>query len=258
MHHRAHRCVQAAIAVAASAAATGPLAGSARALILNGGASMRPDVSFVGMINGGTGVAVGPREILTAAHVGAGSGNRFVLGGRSYRAVSAITSDAADLVRITLDRDLPGYYPIADGSLKRGARLTVAGFGLTADGSDRTGYGWSDERAEVWGTNRLDSAKDGHLYFKFDRRGGATEAILSPGDSGGAVFITGPDGGLVLAGINRGVYQRKAGRASFGDVSVAVDLTSLGGFLSGLTVVPTPGAAGVMVCVGVLAARRRR
>lgn len=258
MPHRAHRCVQALIAFGSFAVVAGPLTGSACALILNGGTSMRPDVSFVGMINGGTGVAVGPREILTAAHVGAGRGDRFVLGGQSYLALNAVTSDAADLVRITLDRDLPGYYPIADESLKRGARLTIAGFGLTAESSDRTGFSWSEDRAEVWGTNRLDAARDGHLYFRFDRRGGATEAVLTPGDSGGAVFITGPDGRLVLAGINRGVYQRAAGKATFGDTSVAVDLTSIGGFLGGLTIVPAPGAAGVAALAVCPAMRRRR
>ncbi|MFM9959532.1 MAG: trypsin-like peptidase domain-containing protein [Phycisphaerales bacterium] len=258
MHHRAHRCVQAVIAFGSFAALVGPLAGSASALILNGGPSIRPNISFVGLFNGGTAVAVGPREILTAAHVGGGRGSSFWLGGSSFRAVSTITSDTADLMRVTLDRDLPGYYPIADSSLKRGARLTVAGFGLTAESSTRSGFTWSDDRAEVWGTNRLDAARDGHLFFRFDRRGGASEAILTPGDSGGAVFITGPDGNLALAGINRGVYQRLGGRASFGDTSVAVDLTSIGGFLGGLAVVPAPGATGVMVLAGLVALRRRR
>lgn len=256
MHHRAHRCVLGVIAV--SFAAAGPLAGSASGLILNGGVSMRPDVSYVGMFNGGTAVAVGPREILTAAHVGGGRGSVFSLGGSSYRAVSTITSNTADLMRVTLDRDLPGYYAVADSTIKRGARLTIAGFGLTGGESSRTGFAWTDDRAEVWGTNRLDSARDGHLYFRFDRRGGATEAILTPGDSGGAVFVTGPDGNLVLAGINRGVYQRLGGRASFGDTSVAVDLASAGGFLSGLTVVPSGGTATLLGLAGVLGLRRRR
>lgn len=257
MHHAAHRCVQAVFAFAFGAC-SGPMLGSAQGLIIHAGSSVKPSTSYVGMFNGGTAVAVGPREILTAAHVGGGRGDRFWLGGQSYRAVTTLTSDTADLMRVTLDRDLPGYYPVADRSLKRGARLTIAGFGLTGEGADRSGFGWSDDRAELWGHNRLDAARDGHLFFKFDKKGGANEAILTPGDSGGAVFITGPGGELILAGINRGVYQRVPGRSTFGDISVAVDLTAYGGFLGGLAIVPGGGTSTLLIGAGVLAARRRR
>ncbi len=247
-----------AFALSSAAASLLTLAGNADALILNGGPSARPDASFVGAFNGGTAVAVGPREILTAAHVGGSRGDRFWLGGVGYKAVSTITSDTADVMRVTLDRDLPGYYPIADTAARKGARLIVAGFGVTVDSFSKGAYTWSDERAEVWGYNRLDAARDGHLWFKFDRRGGSQEAILTPGDSGGAVFTTGPDGQLQLVGINRGIYAARNGRSSFGDTSIAVDLTRLGGFLAGLAVVPTPGALGVMVVAGLFASRRKR
>jgi len=260
MFHRAHRGPTAASvpALAALATFTTIAAPSARALILNGGLSANPGTSYVGLFNGGTAVAVGPREILTAAHVGGDRGDVFRLGGTSYRAVSTITSDTADLMRITLDRDLPGYYPVTDTGAKRGARLTIAGFGITSDYATKSAFFWSDEREETWGYNRLDSSRDGHLWFKFDKSGGRQEASLSPGDSGGAVFITGKNGQLILAGINRGIYARSNGRSTFGDISVAVDLASQGGFLAGLAVVPTPGAISVLTLAGVFAARRRR
>ncbi|MBN8645085.1 MAG: hypothetical protein J0L61_07580 [Planctomycetes bacterium] len=231
---------------------------AASALIISSGASARPSESYVGLFGGGTAVAVGPRTILTAAHVGGGKGSAFVLGNTTYSAVSTITSDTADLMSVTLDRDLPGWYPIAGESVRRGARLTIAGFGLTSDGASRNGFTWSDDRAEMWGLNRLDSAKDGHLFFRFDRSPGRQEAILTPGDSGGAVFITGPGGELQLVGINRGIYQRAYGRATFGDTSVAVDLTRQGAFIAGLNLVPTPGAAVLATVCGVFASRRRR
>lgn len=231
---------------------------SASALIINGGASTRPSESYVGLFGGGTAVAVGPRTILTAAHVGGGKGSSFVLGNQKYAAVSTITSDTADLMSVTLDRDLPGWYPIAESSVRRGARLTIAGFGLTSDGSGRNGFSWSDDRAEMWGTNRLDTIKDGHLFFRFDRSAGKQEAVLTPGDSGGAVFVTGPGGELQLVGINRGIYQRAYGRSTFGDTSVAVDLTRQGDFLAGLDLVPTPGAAALLAIAGIGASRRRR
>jgi hypothetical protein len=252
MSFRAHA------ALAASTLAALSLAPAANALILNGGTSMTPETSYVGAFNGGTAVAVGPREILTAAHVGGGRGDRFWLDGTSYRAVATITSDTADLMRVTLDRDLPGYYPVTDKSPRKGATLTIAGFGITSDGYSKGGFTWSDDREETWGINRLDAARDGHLWFKFDKKGGTQEATLTPGDSGGAVFITGRDGQLILAGINRGIYAKTNGRSSFGDTSIAVDLASQGGFLAGLGVVPTPGAFGVMMVAGIVASRRRR
>lgn len=234
------------------------VASSANALILNGGPSIRPDASYVGTFNGGTAVAVGPREIITAAHVGGGKGDRFWLGGVGYRVTSTITSDTADLMRVTVDRDLPGYYEIADSHAKKGARLIVAGFGVTVDSYSKNGYTWSDERAEMWGYNKLDAARDGHLWFKFDKKGGTQEAVLTPGDSGGAVFVSGPNGELKLVGINRGLYAAKSGRSSYGDTSIAVDLTAQGSFLAGLAVVPTPGSVGVMVLAGFVGLRRRR
>lgn len=247
--------------VAMSIAAACTLAAPAGAVILNGGVSARPSTSYIGVFNGGTAVAVGPRTILTAAHVGGSSGDRFRLGGSSYTATETITSPTADLMRITLDRDLPGWYPIADGGLKKGAKLIIAGFGITSDGRNRAGFNWSDERAEVWGTNRLDSFANGSLWFKFDQRSGSQEAILTPGDSGGAVFITGPGGELQLAGINRGVYLRARGRATFGDTSVATNLTANSSFLAGLaglSAVPAPAAAPVFALAGCLVSRRRR
>lgn len=230
----------------------------AGALIINGGLSAMPSESYIGRLKGGTAVPIGPRTVLTAAHVGADVGDKFWLEGKGYRAVEAITSPTSDLMRITLDRDLPGWYPLAAEPLKKGAKLTIAGWGLTGQLA-KGGYEWIDDREQVWGYNRLDSLNDGHLWFRFDKKGGSQEAVLTPGDSGGAVFITGPDGRLQLAGINRAVYLKSSGRASFGDTSIAVNLLAERSFLAGIpTFLPTPGTASLAFAAALFATRRRR
>lgn len=252
---RRHRCLTLPIATAAIA-----LAGSsAQALILNGGMSAQPGISYVGLFNGGTAVPIGPHTLLTAAHVGGGKGDQFWLNGRGYRVTQAITSPTADLLRIEVAGTLPGWYPLATEAPKKGAQLTIAGWGITADSRVGSGFTWSDDRAQNWGINTLDSTRDGYLWFKFDKKGGSQEAILTPGDSGGAVFIKGRDGQLQLAGINRAVYMHRDGQASFGDTSIAVNLLANGTFLAGLgTVVPAPASACMAMGVWWMAARRRR
>ena len=226
-------------------------------VITAGGLNLKPMDSYVGQWGLGTAVAVGKRTILSAAHLGGEVGEAFVMDGKVYQAVSVSTSPDSDLMRITLDTDLPGYYPIAT-SLKRGAKVLVAGFGATGTSRTSSGLKWGDGGQEVWGANTLDAVGAGQLAFRFDKSGGASEAGLGVGDSGGAIFVQGRGGSLQLAGIATSISGR-FGVTRYGDWSYAVNLTSQRGFLGGAAVaVPSGGTASVLGSAGVMLLRRRR
>ena len=140
-----------------------------------------PGWANVGLRGIGTGVYLGDRWVLTAAHVGPGS---IVLSGTTYAAETGSTlvlnnsfdparTEPADLIlyRLTADPGLPSL-SIASSQLANGAGLTMIGNGRdrgafktwTVSGTTWTesatnvsaaGYVYGSTRAMRWGTNAV-------------------------------------------------------------------------------------------------------
>jgi hypothetical protein len=166
---------------------------------------------------------IAPRFFVTANHVG-GSGSGSIT--YSNNTVTSTTYNVQFYTRISgtdlaiweiqpSDTDSFTYYaPLEQSAPATGAPLVVIGRG-TARGSAVTG-GWawgSGTGAVSWGTNNVAYAGPvsgtpsgfggSFIYYTFDQSAGDNEAILSSGDSGGAIFIQNPITNVwELAGIN--------------------------------------------------------
>lgn len=180
----------------------------------------------------GSGIPVGPRHILTAAHLGGRdnplSGARFMLNGELYLPVARVRNDPADLAVTTLDHDLPNWYQIAylDQATMQGRTAALVGFGLTANlRANGTGYdlvpgtkGVRRQGFNVLGGRQQVSYNDsnaiGHSPFAWlwdlDKAGFSDllgdgpavsgEANVAVGDSGGGAFVQ-HNGVWQLAGV---------------------------------------------------------
>lgn len=153
--------------------------------------------SWVGLVNGGvSGVAIGPRTILTAKHVGLAAGGTFQLGAQVFTVQNVVNGPNVhgidtDLTLANLTTTLPGFYNIAT-SAAAGSNLTMVGYGGSGivNGSGN-GYtitvGAGTRRAAG---NVLDGTVDvggiGPSHYAY--LDGAGEAALVGGDSGGGWF----------------------------------------------------------------------
>ncbi|MCW5942188.1 MAG: hypothetical protein KIS66_08145 [Fimbriimonadaceae bacterium] len=167
----------------------------------------------------GSGVPVGPRHILTAAHLGGRdnplSGARFMLNGELYLPVARVRNDGADLAITTLDHDLPNWYQIAylNEATMQGRSGALVGFGLTGNlrvngtgydlvpgtkGTRRLGFNVLGLRQQVSYTIAVahnpfvwlwDLDKAGFADALGDGAAIPGEANVAEGDSGGAVFV---------------------------------------------------------------------
>lgn len=198
-----------------------------------------------------SGVLIGRRHVLTAAHVVSGvqpSGIEFILnhgGDQTYRLLAAafVTHPGYsgfnphrpndDLAVIRLVSDVPvgvPLYPLHRAMLARGELLALVGYGGGGNGIDgetvsanpmvkRVGY----NRADAFAPDDEGSGTIEVYQFDFDgpdpstnRMGGLTiganlEANVSGGDSGSAAFVY--DGGQWrLAGINTFQWSAPDGR----------------------------------------------
>jgi hypothetical protein len=188
------------------AAPTGPLAGSGW-----------QDQGFFG---GELGTAIAPDYFITAAHIGGSVGDSFVFDGTPYTTTAAYHDPAGDLQIWQVNGTLPDYAPLYSGapgsevglSLVVFGRGSPRGAGYTLPNSQMGGWLWGNAGgAERWGTNVVDSVVvvpglGTFLRAPFDASGGANEAHLSAGDSGGGVFVfNAATSRWELAGINYGV-----------------------------------------------------
>ena len=177
---------------------------------------------------GATAVAVAPNWILTARHIGDGaSGDTFTLtDGTSFTSVMKIESGPGlggdvDLTLVKLNGAFNNYAPLYTGSNEKGKDFTVFGRGGPRGAEVRDGgnilHGWlwnSSDGVMRWGENNVATFADWSaigdellLRADFNRNPSSptrgNEATVSPGDSGGGLFIN--DGGIwKLAGINYG------------------------------------------------------
>lgn len=191
---------------------------------------------YEGLFGGFLGTPIAPRFFITAAHFGF-AGSTIFFQGNSYEVALdptvsppqplAYRDPGSDLIIYQITGTFPSYAPLwtAPGA-EVGKPLVVIGRGTQRGGEVRVGaddhfagWGWGNsDGAQRWGQNTVTDLVDGgpafgkFLHAAFDAAGGANEATLSVGDSGGAVFIRDVDGRWKLAGINYAVdgpYYRK-------------------------------------------------
>lgn len=164
------------------------------------------------------GTAIAPNYFVTAKHVGGSVGGTFTYQGVPYTTTASFSSPNSDLNIWQVSSSFPTYAPLYGSSDEAGRNLVVTGRGPARSDTVvnnvfgdpagwTTGGGGGTQR---WGENVVAAREDWGgslgtlLRADFDRTGGANEAMLGSGDSGGGVFIQ--EGGTwKLAGINYGI-----------------------------------------------------
>ena len=171
---------------------------------------------FEGQWGGVLGTPIAPQYFITAAHVGGNVGDTFTFDNVSYTTVAMFNSPNSDLRIWEVSGTFPTFAPLYTANNEVGKSLVVFGRGAPRGGAVMMGSdtkGWflqSSDGVQRWGTNVVSSITTGtaqqgdFLTAAFDHIGG-TEASLSFGDSGGAVFIQDAMGNWKLAGINYGI-----------------------------------------------------
>jgi hypothetical protein len=163
------------------------------------------------------GTAIGPDYFVTAKHVGGSVGQTFTYQGTSYTTTASFSDPNADLTIWQVNGTFSSYAQLYTGSDEAGQQLTVFGRGtqrgdaVTVNGN-LAGWLWGPgDGVQRWGQNRVSGIQDyggslgQMLVMNFDAGSGLPyEATLSPGDSGGGVFIQ-QNGVWKLAGLNYGV-----------------------------------------------------
>lgn len=173
-----------------------------------------------GTFDGFLGTAIAPNYFVTAAHFGGSVGDSFNFGGTSYTTTAVYRDPASDLQVWQVGGTLPTYAPLYSGGPGSEVNLSLVVFGkgtqrgaaYTLPNSQLGGWLWGPgDGVQRWGTNVVGSIETDPsfgplLRAPFDASGGANEAQLSAGDSGGGVFIYNPDAARwELAGVNLGV-----------------------------------------------------
>ncbi len=185
--------------------------------------------SWVGQIGGCSAVAIGPRTIITAKHVGAGD---FYLDGKTYGMASTLEApkiggSQIDLRVVQLTDVLPGWYDLGSSANAK-SHVTMVGYGAAGVvNAIDSGYVVSGGGGRRAGDNRITSHNSVKGYGPTLRSmlDGAGESALTGGDSGGGWFVNGK-----LVGISSFTFLTKnkptygwSKSAYFG--SSAIDLT---------------------------------
>ena len=159
---------------------------------------------YLGRWNGFVGTQISPNQFITAAHVGGTVGGSFIgSNGQTYTTTGVATQN--DLAIWTVTGTLPVFAPLYTGSSENTLDMVMFGRGLgrgdelhapsANDFNDLRGWTWGSNQTLRWGTNQFDTALTGFpvvgsaLAADFDRLGGASEATVASGDSGGATFV---------------------------------------------------------------------
>ena len=177
-----------------------------------GGALTGSGWQYQGLWGSFLGTPIAPNYFITAAHVGGTAGDVFIFQGINYTTGASFTDPETDLRIWHVATSFPAYAPLYTAGNEVGLDLVVFGRGTqrgdevrTNPGNVLSGWNWGAfDSVQRWGTNVVSGTASGEdlLAAQFNHIGG-TEAHLSVGDSGGAVFIQDPaDDVWKLAGIN--------------------------------------------------------
>jgi hypothetical protein len=224
-------------ALVGTAAVLGGLlfAPAAEGVIVEGLVPMaRPADGYVGGFNGSSCVAIAPRWFITAKHVGGSAPGLLWMRGEFYNVVEIRQHPSQDLQILRVDRDVPGYHRLA-ANVQVGDPCLLAGFGVTGGAAlpNNAGYDWNGPRQETWGANTIEGVGN-TLYIRFDppTAAGAVpkEAIFGVNDSGGGLFVWGPDGSLRLAGV--AVSVTGFGSAAYYNAAFAISMDSVRSWLN--------------------------
>ncbi len=188
------------LALATPAHAILTLGNDGRLLLTDTGNRAGNGASFLGKWGNFIGTAIAPRYFLTAAHVGGGIGDAFVMDGRKHVADQVMVIPGTDLAIWRVRDDLPRWAPLYDKPDEPGKEVMLYGRGC-ARGRPlivaRTPRGWlwgGEDGRFSWGRNRVAGiakipGNDEVLAFAFDQGGGDERGTVGKGDSGGAVFM---------------------------------------------------------------------
>ncbi len=164
------------------------------------------------------GTVIGPSHILTAAHLGFVSNSVVAFEGLNYRVIGHTNAPNTDLRLLRVSGRFSRWAPTQETPDEVGRSVVLFGRGgprgpaVTVEGLEGAqvcGWLWQASDARLrWGTNRIEEIVTGtpdapgtYLSAWFDEHGGAVEATVSPGDSGGGVFLQDDDGTWKLAGV---------------------------------------------------------
>jgi hypothetical protein len=236
----------------------------------------QPRFAGVGRVVGGaTGSffgrnAAGETWGITAKHVSPGAVTNaafelYQVG--SYPIVQVVDLPGVDitLFRFTgWDQSLPNLGLNMSGQYTPGTRLFSAGFGVIAAEEEVPNYRASGDLRVRGFETRLDSFRenDPTLWFepqpfiidRFDRPGDANhmpfEGFGAPGDSGSFLL---DEQNRIYGILTNGQVER------YGNINWYATITpEVASTIVGITGIPTPGAAGVMVLGSIVVMRRRR
>lgn len=210
----------------------------------------------------GSGVAIGPNLVLTAAH---NTITDFTLNGTTYGVLSYVDASSygfsgLDLRIVTLNKTLPGFYPIGT-SVALGSTITMVGYGFTGvvDGDHYTPTNFLGRHA---GTNLVDDTMTnyggGPGLTSFLR--GPGSAIVSNGDSGGGWFQNGSLVGIsdaLLSTTGQPTYKFAVGGTAY-SASYAINLTSPEARSFITQAVPEPATVAALGLAAVTCLRRRK
>lgn len=160
---------------------------------------------WVGKWGKTSGIAIAPKYFITVKHVGGNILDPFILNGQSYSAVRFYDDPETDIRIVLVVGTLPQYASLQSSPDELGKRAVAIGRGTQRGDplfiSERAslvlkGWKWGLPDAVMrWGENRvsgiLRNLEGGveTLFMRFDQSGGPNEAHVSPGDSGGGLFL---------------------------------------------------------------------
>lgn len=156
------------------------------------------------------GTVIGPRQFLTADHLGGRPGDTFEFRGLRYRAVAVTNRPGTDLQVVTVEGRFGDAAPLQTVAREGGRPLMLFGRG-SPRGEAAAGRGWwvgDYDGVQRWGTNRVEgfvpadvSPVGELLVIDFSANAGGDEAMYSGGDSGSGAFLLDRDGRWKLAGV---------------------------------------------------------
>jgi len=247
---------------------------------------------MVGKVSGqglsGSGVLISDRWILTAGHIaGFKTGGKFTIGGADYLIQSHITHPSHTTFSTSYDVGLLYLAAPVSGietavMLGFGTPGALLGREATWVGHGITDTGISDVRGNpemraftniIDGKTPSSGLPEPSFFADFDNPDGTSNSLnsatlptrlegnVTPGDSGGGVFIT-INGTRFLIGINSYTSGFAPGlNSKYGSISGAADLQMFHPWIfetSGISAIPEVGTLGLFALGGMLTWMRRR